>query len=395
MDDDQRIAQLEERVERAEAALAEIVAERDRATAQAAQREFEITQALVSARAALETERVAREGAERVASALVGTRTFRYTAPLRESYGKLLRARSKSTTETPVLLLVFNRPETTARVFAEIARARPRRLLIAADGPRPDQPGEAAKCAAVRAIVESVGWECEVSHDYSDVNLGLARRFATGLSWAFEQVEEAIILEDDCLPHPSFFKFCGELLEKYRDDERVMTICGDNYLFGRKRFPHSYFFHHIPGWYGWATWRRAFQHYDFSMTRWPELRKTTFLEQHLQDAEAVEYWRAMLDWTHSGAVGTWDSQWVLTVFEKRGLAATACVNLVSNIGFGPDAVHMRSPDHPLANIPVEAMTFPLRHPPAVNPDREADRLIVENAYLADVLAWRVSSPFAR
>ena len=131
------------------------------------------------------------------------------------------------------------------------------------------------------------------------------------------------------------------------------------------------------------------------MTRWPELRKTTFLEQHLQDAEAVEYWRAMLDWTHSGAVGTWDSQWVLTVFEQHGLAATASVNLVSNIGFGPDAVHMKILTTHWRTSPVEAMTFPLRHPPAVIPDREADRLIVENAYLADVLAWRLSSPFAR
>ena len=307
---------------------------------------------------------------------------------LRKAYGTVSRARSQYTTETPVVFVIFNRPETTKRVFAEIARARPRRLLVVADGPRPNRPGEAERCSTARAIVERVDWDCEVSSHYSDENLGLARRYATGLGWVFEQVAEAIILEDDCLPHPSFFRFCSELLERYRDDERVMTICGDNYLFGRKRVPHSYFFHRVPGTYGLATWRRAWQHYDFEMSRWPELRETSFLEETLRDAQAVKYWRQMFDWTHSGTLGTWDSQWVLTLWEQHGLAATTSVNLVSNIGFGPGAVHHTSTDHPAANIPMEEIKFPLQHPPTVLPDSKADRLIFENIYLAEMLGWK-------
>ena len=137
---------------------------------------------------------------------------------------------------TPVVFIIFSRPDLTARVFAEIARARPEKLLVIADGPRPDREGEDAKCAATRAIIERVDWPCEILKNYSNVNLGCGHRPATGLRWVFEQVEEAIILEDDCVPHPTFFRFCEELLEHYRDDERVMHISGDNFdLIGEKK----------------------------------------------------------------------------------------------------------------------------------------------------------------
>src|SRR5262245_26909140 len=130
---------------------------------------------------------------------------------------------------TPVAFIVFNRPDLTERVFAEIARARPPKLLVVADGPRPDVAGEAEKCVATRAIIDRVDWQCDVLTNYSDRNLGCGRRPSSGLRWVFEQVEEAIILEDDCLPHPTFFQFCEELLERYRDDKRVMHISGNNY----------------------------------------------------------------------------------------------------------------------------------------------------------------------
>jgi hypothetical protein len=144
--------------------------------------------------------------------------------------------------KTPVAFLVFNRPESTIKVFEEIRRARPPRLLVAADGTRADRPGEAEKCAAVRAIIDTVDWPCEVLKNYSDVNLGCKVRVSSGLDWVFEQVEEAIILEDDCLPHPTFFRFCEELLERYRYDERVGIISGDNFLFGVRRTQDSYYF---------------------------------------------------------------------------------------------------------------------------------------------------------
>ena len=145
---------------------------------------------------------------------------------------------------TPVVFVIFNRPDTTAKVFEAIRQAKPPKLLVIADGARIDKPGEAKKCAAARAIINQVDWQCEVLTNYSDVNLGCRKRVSSGLDWVFEQVEEAIILEDDCLPHPTFFRYCQELLEKYRDDEHIMMISGNNFQFGRKRNEYSYYFSH-------------------------------------------------------------------------------------------------------------------------------------------------------
>ena len=143
---------------------------------------------------------------------------------------------------TPVVFIIFNRPDTTAKVFEAIRQAKPPKLLVIADGARIDKPGEAEKCAAARAIINQVDWQCEVLTNYSNVNLGCRKRVSSGLDWVFEQVEEAIVLEDDCLPHPSFFQYCQELLEKYRDDERIMMISGDNFQFGNETTEYSYYF---------------------------------------------------------------------------------------------------------------------------------------------------------
>ncbi|OUC08639.1 hemolytic protein HlpA-like protein, partial [Litorilinea aerophila] len=164
--------------------------------------------------------------------------------------------------QTPVIFLIFNRPDTTAQVFAEIAKARPRRLLVVADGPRPHRPDDVEKCSATRAVIERVDWPCEVSCDFAEENLGGRRRISSGLTWAFSQVEAAIVLEDDCLPHPTFFPFCEELLNRYCHDERIMAITGDNFQFGRSRTKYSYYFSRYFHSWGWATWRRAWQHYD-------------------------------------------------------------------------------------------------------------------------------------
>ena len=136
--------------------------------------------------------------------------------------------------KTPVAFLIFNRPDTTAKVFEAIRQAKPPKLLVVADGPRSDNPSEAEKCQAAREIIEQVDWECEVLTNYSDVNLGCKTRVSSGLDWVFDNVEEAIILEDDCLPHPSFFPFCEKLLDNYRDDKRIMDIRRNNMQYGPK-----------------------------------------------------------------------------------------------------------------------------------------------------------------
>lgn len=285
---------------------------------------------------------------------------------------------------TPVALIIFNRPDVTKRVFGEIAKARPRQLLVIADGPRPQRPGEPEKCAATRAIIERVDWECDVLKNYSDVNLGVGLRPVTGLRWVFEQVEEAIILEDDCVPHPTFFNYCDELLEKYRDDKRVMHISGDNWQFGQQQSPYSYFFSCYCYSCGWASWRRAFQYYDPQIKLWPSLRDTPWLLDILGDPDAVEFWKNKFDLIYNlirttgiENFGGWDWLWLFACWAHHGLSILPSANLISNIGFGEDSTHTRRTDDQRGNVPTVAMNFPLNHPPCMVRDTVADRAIVE------------------
>jgi len=285
---------------------------------------------------------------------------------------------------TPVILLIFNRPELTRRVFAEIAKARPTTLVVVADGPRHDRPDDAERCAAARAVVEHVDWTCEVLKNYSDVNMGCGRRESSGLIWALRQVEEAIVLEDDTLPHPSFFRFCEELLKKYRTDERVMHVSGNNYQLGRTRGPYSYYFSRYQHVWGYATWWRAFQHYDFDMKLWPVLRRTPWLLDILGDKISADWWQAYFDLASKGdrtVYDSYDCQWMFSIWAQNGLCVTPNVNLVSNIGFGPDATHTRG-DSPLRDLASVEMPFPLEHPPHMVRDREADGFAFNQACAA-------------
>ncbi|HEY3027476.1 MAG TPA: hypothetical protein VGJ55_15105 [Pyrinomonadaceae bacterium] len=284
-----------------------------------------------------------------------------------------------ATLKTPVAFIIFNRPETTARVFAEIAKARPSKLLLIADGPRADRPGESEKCAATRAVVEKVDWDCEVLRNFSEVNLGCGSRPASGINWVFQNVDEAIIIEDDCLPHPTFFRFCDELLARYRDDERIMMISGNNFQDGKKRTSESYYFSRYAHTWGWATWRRAWQLYDFEIKLWPQLRETLWLLDTLGDEESAAYWRATFDGL-SKTPDVWDYQWTFTCWAQNCLAILPNANLVSNIGWGEDATHTTDWNNSAANLPTEPMQFPLNHPAYMVRNREADDFSFQNHF---------------
>jgi len=271
---------------------------------------------------------------------------------------------------TPVALLIFNRPDTTQRVFEAIARARPPKLLVVADGPRARRPGEAEKCAQTRAIIERVDWECEVVTNYSEINLGCRNRVASGLDWVFAQVDEAVILEDDCLPHPSFFRFCEDLLERYRHDQRVGMISGDNFQFGTRTGDGSYYFSKYTHIWGWATWRRAWRYYDVSAKLWPQFLTSGHFERATFPLERA-YWKAVFAAVSAGTLDTWDYQWTLSCWAQSLLSVLPEVNLVSNIGFGPAATHTIRNSR-LANIETAAMTWPLREPAIVAANPVAD-----------------------
>jgi len=261
-----------------------------------------------------------------------------------------------------IALFVYNRLDTTSRVFSRIADARPSTLLVIADGPRTDAADDVRLCRAVRELVSSPTWPCDVRVNYASTNLGLGRRFSSGLEWVFQEVDEAIILEDDCLPDPTFFRFCDELLARYRDDERVMMISGDNYQFGRDRGPDSYFFSHGIGTYGWASWRRAFACYDFHMRDWPSVRTSSLLRHIWPSQTIVDYWVERFDETYAGVVDTWDYQWAFAMWRRRGLQIVPRSNLVTYIGCRDDAVHTGDVAAPYCDLPTEPMHFPLNHP---------------------------------
>lgn len=282
--------------------------------------------------------------------------------------------------KTPVALLIFKRPETTEKVFEAIRQAKPPKLLVVADGPRADKPGEAEQCAAARAIIDRVDWDCEVLKNYSDVNLGCGLRPATGITWVFEQVEEAIIFEDDCLPHPTFFQFCEELLSKYRNDERVMAIAGTS-LVGEWRSPlQSYYFSQFGGNWGWASWRRAWKFFDYNIKLFPQLLEAQFLEHYLREPKYYLYWKKLFQEIYEFPDRScWDYQWLLACWMQNGLRICPEVNLITNIGFGANATHTFS-DNPLANVQTQEINLPLKHPQFMIQDFQADHLIQEKFF---------------
>jgi len=294
--------------------------------------------------------------------------------------------------EIPVAFLIFNRPNTTRRVFKEIARAKPKKLLIVADGPRTD--AEVEKCLAARAVVEQINWDCEVLMNYSEVNLGCKRRVSSGLDWVFNQCEEAIILEDDCLPHHTFFHFCAELLERYKGDERIMVISGNNFTKRETATNYSYYFARYPSIWGWATWRRAWRYFDPEMAMWTVLRETDWLHDILNDRLPAQYWHQIFEElftrVREGKHGTeWDYIWMLSCWAQNGLAISPTVNLVSNIGFGGEATTTREIVSSMADIPLAKMIFPLQHPPYVVRDKEADFLTFKSTN-----PWAITPPGA-
>jgi hypothetical protein len=263
--------------------------------------------------------------------------------------------------KVPVLFLIFNRPASTQRVFDAIRQAKPSRLFVAADGPRDNRSDEAERCEQTRRIIDTVDWDCEVTTLYREKNLGCRDAVSSAIDWFFTNVEEGIILEDDCLPSQSFFGYCQELLEYYRNDMRVMQICGSNLLKNWDRNGHSYFFSNYGPVWGWASWRRAWEYYDVDMKLWPEIREKKLYEDFSLSCGEAEYRRNIYDKVYSGEINTWDYQWGFAKMISCGLCITPEINLIRNIGFGVDSTHT-SEDTFYSNLETSEIMLPLKHP---------------------------------
>ncbi len=279
---------------------------------------------------------------------------------------------------TPVLFLIFNRPEETGIVFEKIREQKPKLLYVAADGPRPDKSGEAELCEQARSVINSVDWECEIKTLFRNENLGCKKAVSEGITWFFDNVEEGIIIEDDCLPSNSFFRFSEENLEKYRHDSRIMHISGENPLdeeFGSA----SYYFSKIPHIWGWASWRRAWNLYDVEFQNFDYFIENNMIQNVFELKEAQKYWNKIFTRVKQGEINTWDYQWTYALFVNNGLSIVPNKNMVSNIGFGHAQACHTGENAKCANRQVNELNE-IIHPDFIIPEIKAVNLILKERY---------------
>lgn len=279
---------------------------------------------------------------------------------------------------TPILFTIFNRPDTTKRVFDIIKKIQPSKLYIAADGPRTDKAGEDLLCKATREITEDIDWTCDVHRKYSERNLGCKLGMSSAINWFFEDIEQGIILEDDCLPVLSFFSYCEDLLKRYANNTKIKMITGDNFLMGKRFTTDSYYFSRIPSIWGWATWRRAWKEYDLNMSTYSDFVKNKKIKGIFENKKMQNYWLKSFSKLYAGKIDTWDGQWVYAIYNNDGISITPTVNLVSNIGFGEEATHTKTREV-LSNLRAEEMTI-LTHPSSIVINTKADNHLFETIF---------------
>lgn len=281
--------------------------------------------------------------------------------------------------ETPILFLIFNRPDTSKTVFDEIKKQKPKYLYIAADGARPHVLEDLEKCRITRDMVlQGIDWDCEVKTLFRDENLGCGVAVSEAITWFFNNVEQGIILEDDCLPHPSFFKYCEELLEKFKYNEDVFAINGSNLQNSAEVEDASYFFSHYLYVWGWASWRRAWKFYDFDLKHLEKFKSKKLINKIDGRAIFRNYWIPIFEQVLSKEIDTWDYQWVFSIWNSNGLTIMPKVNLISNVGFGEEATHTKS-SSVFERMDVKDIET-IIHCKTIFVNKKADRIISDKVY---------------
>ncbi|KAA9353208.1 hypothetical protein [Larkinella humicola] len=272
--------------------------------------------------------------------------------------------------DIPVLFILFNRPRHARRVFDQIRLVQPLDLYVAIDGPRSDRPDDSKQIAECLALLDGIDWPCQVHRLVRNQNLGCKRAVSTAINWFFNQVEMGIILEDDCLPDVTFFSFCRENLLHHQHNPGVMHITGVNFQHGQWHGDGSYFYSKICHVWGWASWRRAWQHYDVEITTYPEFRRQKLVSTLFSDPKVQQYWTEAFDGVFNGQIDTWDYQWCYAIWIHYGLCICPNQNLISNIGFDQDATHTKTDAESTGNNPLQPLTE-LRHPQFFIENRQA------------------------
>ncbi|MTI88134.1 MAG: hypothetical protein FH748_09215 [Balneolaceae bacterium] len=271
----------------------------------------------------------------------------------------------------PILFLVFNRPDTTKEVLNRIREVQPYKLYIAADGPRKGYLSDFIKCQKTREICMQVDWECDVKTLFREENLGCRQAVSTAIDWFFEQEDSGIILEDDCLPSNSFFTFCDVLLKRYKDHEDIMSITGNNFQ-PHRRTDYDYYFSRYMHCWGWATWERAWEKYDWDMKNWKQAKEKNLVNKVFQKKRQQQYWFDILEQVSNGKIDSWAYVWTYSIWLNNGINIIPEENLVSNIGFSSDATHTIDDEDHAAKLPTTELQFPLRHPPKIKTHKKAD-----------------------
>lgn len=274
--------------------------------------------------------------------------------------------------EIPILFLIFNRPDTTQKVFNEIKKIKPRYLFISADGPRDKIDGEKNKCEETRKIIEQIDWDCDVYKNFSNKNLGCKTSVSSGINWFFANVEEGIILEDDCIPDLSFFKYCEELLKYYRNDEKIFMISGDCFIPKYLKSKDSYYFSNLSHVWGWASWRRAWNYYNVEIPDLPKYIKQKEIRKIWNKSIIRSHYLNLFKEVYNKEIDTWDYQWLYTMWKNNATAINPNINLVSNIGFGETGTHTLNIKDKNFNVKAESINFPLIHPLEFEVNIEAD-----------------------
>ena len=274
-------------------------------------------------------------------------------------------------TKSAILLVIFNRPETTEKVFEQIKVGRPGRLYIAADGPRADVKSDLERCKQTLAITENIDWECSVKRLVREENLGCREGVSAAVNWFFSFENEGIVLEDDCLPANSFFWFCDSMLEQYRDDTRVRHITGCNLQHGKKWGVASYYFANRTHVWGWASWRRVWKDYDKNLTRYNGEDVREHMLNIYPCPMIADYWTSIFNRVKEGKINSWAYQLDFANFFNNGLTVIPNKNLISNIGFGHGATHTVSNDNLSGNIPLQEIEE-ITDPTFMIPEKQAD-----------------------
>jgi len=276
--------------------------------------------------------------------------------------------------QAAVLLIIYNRPEKTRNMISVLRNAKPTELFVAADGPRQDKPDDVERCADSRLALDEIDWPCVVHRLFQDDNLGCKIGPETAITWFFSHVRAGIILEDDCVPTPDFFPFCAELLDRFNENERVMMISGYNQLGAWSGTTASYGFSRTSPTWGWATWRRAWRHYDPRMTDWTSSESQRAVKGRMPVAE-FRMTQRRFDQVHSGELDAWDFAWAFAMLRTGGLSVVPTHNLIRNIGFDHDATHTKNRWSADARVSTAPLSFPLSHPARLEPTSEHEHAL--------------------